>query len=546
LVYSSIALSFLLDFLVYQFFCNTTQNLTEGISEGKLRFLSKIKHKTQFELLEVLLVKAKYNCGRLKNERWDELNEREIQLEDIEYAIYPYPVINSTVFKSAVEVALKVRGANLLAKRLTKWYLNDSRKKDVVTITAIGTIGSLKHLISKLKNSRAHNAGYYAERLSASLVAYERLQAMDVADEFVLRAALREYLEYRKAHTKPNPIKEMERDLIGRNIPGYFPTPRPLVERMLELAQIEAETKVLEPSAGKGNIADMIRQEYPGCYLSVIEINLSLREILVAKGHELVESNFLQHQEKYSYIIMNPPFDDEQEHVRHAYNLLYPEGRLVSIMSEGTFFRSDKKATEFRDWFESVNGYEEKLPSGSFLDSERSTGVSARIVVIDKPSSSIYPTSDSTMEDTNASQIEVLSDEGEITSVESENITLVDEVLERLKPGQELTVEGTNLNENKTLCLEQYLELSVNRDFLEHQGIYSNMIIEGYDFKHIYHAYGLLKTGGKLRAIVKKTAFTSMDKDSVLFRKWLKIVGAIREEHPKNTHFVLFTKNTLF
>ncbi len=523
----------------------TIKNLTEGISEGKLKFLNKIKYKTQFELLEHLLIRAKYNCGRYKNERWDELNEREIVLQDIEHAVFPYPRIDFSLFKSAIEVALKVTGANLLAKRLKKWYLRES--KDAITLYTSENIPPLKQLISKLKNSRVRDAACYAERLSATLVDYDRLEAMGITDDFVLRAALREYLEYRKAHIKPNPIKQMERDLIGRNIPGYFPTPRPVVERMLELAQIEAERKVLEGSAGKGNIADLIREQHPGCYLSVIEINQSLREILIAKGHELIGNDFLQHQEKYSYIVINPPFENGQdiEHVLHAYNLLYPGGRLVSIMCEGTFFRNDKKAIEFRNWFESVNGYEEKVTAGSFLQSERSTGVATRIVVIDKRGSSVYSKpDDSNTDSTDNTNLKLLSDGNEIFSLEPKDEALVSEIKEVLETFESKeTIQEPVVEE---FGLLQYLSACIGQDFLDHQGTYSKMIIEGYNIKHIYHAYTLLAIGGTIRAIVDKTAFTSMDKDSVLFRKWLKTVDSTREEHPKNTYFVLITKNTLF
>ena len=44
----------------------------------------------------------------------------------------------------------------------------------------------------------------------------------------------------------------------------------------------------------------------------------------------------------YDRIIMNPPCD--AEHVQHAYSLLKPGGRLVTIMGEGVFYGQDKKA----------------------------------------------------------------------------------------------------------------------------------------------------------------------------------------------------------
>ena len=84
---------------------------------------------------------------------------------------------------------------------------------------------------------------------------------------------------------------------------------------------------------------------------------------------------------------MNPPFENGQDmdHVQHAFRLLKEGGRVVAIMSEGPFFRSDTKADSFRKWLAEVEGQSEKLPEGSFKDSFRSTGVNTRLVVIDKP-----------------------------------------------------------------------------------------------------------------------------------------------------------------
>src|SRR5690606_5224314 len=109
------------------------------------------------------------------------------------------------------------------------------------------------------------------------------------------------------------------------------------------------------PSAGKGNIADAIKEAEPQADLDVIEINSRLRDILEAKGHNIVGYDFLEYNEaKYDRIVMNPPFEKGQDidHVKHAYDLLKPVVRIVSIMSEGPFLRRDKKAAEFRDWLE--------------------------------------------------------------------------------------------------------------------------------------------------------------------------------------------------
>lgn len=180
-------------------------------------------------------------------------------------------------------------------------------------------------------------------------------------------------------------IKEAERALIGRKIDGYFPTPTPVVERMLAEADLRPGQRVLEPSAGKGNIADALREA--GAKPETIEPVQDLRAILEAKGHPVVGRDFLEQRGEYDRIVMNPPFENGQDmaHVRHAYDLLKPGGRVVSIMSEGPFFRSDKRSAEFRAWLDEHGGTSEKLPEGAFQSSERPTGVNTRLVVIEKP-----------------------------------------------------------------------------------------------------------------------------------------------------------------
>jgi len=80
---------------------------------------------------------------------------------------------------------------------------------------------------------------------------------------------------------------------------------------------------------------------------------------------------------------MNPPFEKKQDikHVLHAYDCLQPGGRLVAIMSEGTFFRNGELEDEFKILLDET-GRSEKLPCGAFKKS--GTGVAVRLVVMDK------------------------------------------------------------------------------------------------------------------------------------------------------------------
>lgn len=180
-------------------------------------------------------------------------------------------------------------------------------------------------------------------------------------------------------------IRDAERALIGAEIAGYFPTPRALVSRLIAEADIRPGQRVLEPSAGKGSIAEGIRAA--GVEPDVIEIDASLRELLRLKNFHIVAEDFTTFVGVYDRIVMNPPFDNGQDiaHVQQAYRLLAPGGRMVAVMSAGPFFRSDRKAEAFRAWLGEVGGDDAELPQGSFLSSDRPTGVNTRLVVIDKP-----------------------------------------------------------------------------------------------------------------------------------------------------------------
>ncbi len=169
------------------------------------------------------------------------------------------------------------------------------------------------------------------------------------------------------------------------NIPGYFPMPPAVVEEMLRWADIRPGHYVLEPSAGTGNLADAARDA--GAVVSCWEINQALAEILELKGHNVDGRDFMEHTCLNPYadrVLMNPPFEKGQdiEHVRMAFDALKPEGKLVAVMSPGPFFRNDRKATEFREWFSRVGGHKYELPAGSFIAS--GTAVASVLVVIDR------------------------------------------------------------------------------------------------------------------------------------------------------------------
>jgi phospholipid N-methyltransferase len=171
--------------------------------------------------------------------------------------------------------------------------------------------------------------------------------------------------------------------LIGCKIPGFFITPKETARKVVDLADIREGMEVLEPSAGKGDIAELVNH---GSKLTCIEYQQKLAKILELKGFNAICGDFLEHTGQYDRIVMNPPFENFQDikHVNHAFQCLKDGGRIVAIMGEGVFFRQDKIAVEFREWIEEMGTDIIDLPAGAFQGTITSTGVKARIVIIDK------------------------------------------------------------------------------------------------------------------------------------------------------------------
>lgn len=201
--------------------------------------------------------------------------------------------------------------------------------------------------------------------------------------------AMKQAASERKAQT------ERDNKLRSRRAPGYFPTPPSVARAVIWNAEIEPHHTVLEPSAGEGALLRAVEQSTPGIdrsQIQAVEIAPDLVEHLANDGWNVRHGDFealVNELPKFDRIVMNPPFEHQQDiaHVRAAYSALKPGGRLVAVMSEGTFSRSTGEAPGFREWLEEIEGVSEKVPEGAFAATEamRQTGVATRIVTINKP-----------------------------------------------------------------------------------------------------------------------------------------------------------------
>lgn len=175
-----------------------------------------------------------------------------------------------------------------------------------------------------------------------------------------------------------------------KKVHAQFESPEPVVERLMELADVQAGMKVLEPSAGTGNIVAACLER--SAKVTAIEIQDEcveamrrrfehIADVTVSKG-DFLEIRF---EQEFDRVVMNPPFTRgaDVDHVVRAWDFVAPGGRLVAVMSasaKSLEFSARAKGT----WlYECIANYGrvEDLPEDSF----EGTSVRTCVVVMDKP-----------------------------------------------------------------------------------------------------------------------------------------------------------------
>lgn len=174
--------------------------------------------------------------------------------------------------------------------------------------------------------------------------------------------------------------------------PQLLPTPVELAKRMVELADVKPGQRVLEPSAGTGNLIAPIVNAFMGLdcgRIVAVELNCRLAENLRQdrqkrlyandETYKIVNSDFLECNGDlgtFHRIVMNPPFENavDIKHILHAYSMLKPGGKLVALCANGP---------RQREKLQPMASYWEDLPEGTFAS--QGTNVNVALLVIDRP-----------------------------------------------------------------------------------------------------------------------------------------------------------------
>jgi len=159
--------------------------------------------------------------------------------------------------------------------------------------------------------------------------------------------------------------------------PSLFPTPPEVATRLVSLADIRPGHRVLEPSAGTGSLVRAIRESHPEADVTAVEVNTRLAAALSGMVRRVECADFLTIGEnlgEYDRVVMNPPFERgaDLDHIKHAFALLAPGGRLVAVCANGPRQR-EELGEVCTTWID--------LPAGSFR--EQGTNVNTAVVVLD-------------------------------------------------------------------------------------------------------------------------------------------------------------------
>lgn len=134
---------------------------------------------------------------------------------------------------------------------------------------------------------------------------------------------------------------------------GFYPTPSKLAGKMLSCVKWEGVYTILEPSAGKGDLADAVDRHIRARrhkissriyidadepYLDCIEQDADLSALLRGKGLHVVHDDFLTFRtvKQYDLCIMNPPFENGDQHLLQALSLMERGGQIVCLLNAET------------------------------------------------------------------------------------------------------------------------------------------------------------------------------------------------------------------
>ena len=162
---------------------------------------------------------------------------------------------------------------------------------------------------------------------------------------------------------------------------SFYPTPKRIISKMV--AKIKGNNlKILESSAGKGDIVEYIQKVYRNNVdIKAIEIDPDLRATLIGKKIKVIDTDFLKYsgKDRFDVIIANPPFKDGDKHLLKAIEIMY-SGQIIFLLNAETiknpYSNYRKYIIKLLDEFNA----DIEFLNNAFIDAERKTNVDVALI----------------------------------------------------------------------------------------------------------------------------------------------------------------------
>lgn len=171
------------------------------------------------------------------------------------------------------------------------------------------------------------------------------------------------------------------------NYINFYPTPEKLLRDITKNIQFWKVDSMLEPEAGKGDIADFVKNKHSTINIDCIENNSELQATLKGKGYSVIHDDFLTFHPVYAYdlILMNPPFNKGDLHLLKALDIQKNGGRVICILNAETLknpYTNIRKS--LLNKLEELNASIE-YRTGEFTSAERTTNVEIAVIDVTIP-----------------------------------------------------------------------------------------------------------------------------------------------------------------
>lgn len=292
--------------------------------------------RTAIQVLYKLPISSKHDTKVTLNT----INERN------EYTSFDHGAFKVKVFKNGnSHIELHPHVAILLNCELAKLYPSAIPPKHRTSTPEIKEYTfEYRHLSENIKTKLREFVMYssmYPEANGAVTIKFKNKFWVETYTKEVLEfIGIEEVEENKEYKCSFNPTEAIRHVIVNGMVDyksnQFYPTPESIVNDIEMYVGCTDGKRILEPSAGRGNIAN--RFENIHC-IDKEELNIV---ILKQKHSNVICGDFLFYEvkkeiDKYDIIVMNPPYNKNQwkTHVEHALNILAEDGVIYAVLPSG-------------------------------------------------------------------------------------------------------------------------------------------------------------------------------------------------------------------